>query len=408
MIPSAVIVGSSVAGVRVAQALRTEGFSGRIVLVGQETELPYDKPPLSKQVLSGAWDADRIRLLTWDAATRDRIEMRLGVAASRLEADGHRVVLADDSVLDYDIVVVATGASARPAPWAPGLGVHVLRTVQDSRNLHAEFKRGGPVVIVGGGFVGAEAAAAARGFGNAVTVVDPLEAPIGRVVGGEVGAFFTGLHHRNGVATRFGQAVTGIEGRAGDLKVLLTDGSVLPAATVLVGIGAVPNDGWLAGSGVLTDNGVICDEYCRSVAVPDVYAAGDVASWIHLGHGKRVRAEHWTNAVEQAAVVAHNIVRPDDLWPYRPVDYIWSDQYSWKVQIAGRPDAATRHEIIGDLAGDHPKAAVLYADSAGILCSVLTVNWPRASAHYRRLLAANSSFAEALATLPPPTGRAAR
>jgi phthalate 3,4-dioxygenase ferredoxin reductase component len=407
VISSAVIVGSSVAGVRAAQALRTEGFDGRIVLVGQEADWPYDKPPLSKQFLSGAWDGDRICLLTRETAARDRIEMRLGVAASSLDAGSHRVVLADNSVLDYDVVVIATGASARPAPWKPEQGMHVLRTVQDSRNLHAEFKRGGPVVIVGGGFIGAEAAATARSLGNAVTVVDPLEAPIGRVVGREVGAYFTGLHHRNGVATRFGQGVAGIERRAdGDLGVLLTDGSVLSAATVLVGIGAVPNDGWLAGSGVLTDNGVVCDEYCRSVNVPDVFAAGDVASWIHVGHGERVRAEHWTNAVEQAASVAHNIVHPDNLCPYRSVEYVWSDQYSWKVQIAGRPDVATRHEAIGDLAGDHPKAAVLYTDSAGILRGVVTVNWPRASAHYRRLLADGVSFAEALAALPAPAGTA--
>lgn len=143
MTSSAVVVGSSVAGVRVAQALRTEGFDGRIVLVGQEADWPYDKPPLSKQFLSGAWDDDRIGLLTRDAAARDRIEVRLGVAASSLDPGGHRVVLADNSVLDYDVAVIATGASARPAPWKPERGMHVLRTVQDSRNLHAGFKRGG-------------------------------------------------------------------------------------------------------------------------------------------------------------------------------------------------------------------------------------------------------------------------
>lgn len=399
-----VIVGTSVAGVRTAQALRAEGFGGQIVLVGQEPDTPYDKPPLSKQFLSGTWSADRILLLDREAAKRNRIELHAGVAADHLDVTGHRVILANGDILEYDAVVIATGSAARPPPWHAESGVHVLRTLEDGRKLRLALQQHGPVVVVGGGFIGAEVAAAAQSLGRTVTIVDPLETPIGRVVGTEVGTFFTELHHRYGVETRFGQGVASIEGRAGELEVLLTDGSTLSASTVLVGIGAVPNDDWLTGSGLLIDDGVVCDEYCRSVDAPDVFAAGDVARWWHPRYREHTRVEHWTNAVEQAANVAHNLVHSSGLRPYDPVEYVWSDQYDWKVQIAGRPSLGTRTEIIGDLAVTHPKAAVLYTDSCEALRGVVTINWPRALAQARRLLLDGAGFAEAMAMLAVPLG----
>jgi phthalate 3,4-dioxygenase ferredoxin reductase subunit len=391
-----VVVGSSIGGVRTAQALRSEGFDGRIVLVGEETALPYDKPPLSKQFLAGQWDADRTALLTAEAAEREGIELRLGVRATRLDIAAKQVHLADGTRVDYDQAVIATGASARPSPWRPGSGVHVVRTLEDSLALRADLDHDGPVVVVGGGFIGAEAAATARGLGREVTVVDPMPTPIGRVVGPEIGQYFTELHHRHGVATRFGMGVEGIEGAAGDLRVRLTDGSELAAATVVVGIGAVPNDGWLADSGLPIDNGVVCDEYCRALDAPDVFAIGDVARWYHPGHREYVRVEHWTNAVEQGQCAAHNIAHPDDLRSYRPVEYVWSDQYDWKVQIVGRPTRGTQHEVIGELTGVKPRAAVLYTDETGMLTGVVTVNWPKALVQCRRLVTEGAPFEDAL------------
>ncbi len=392
-----VVVGSSIGGVRTAQALRSEGFDGRVVLVGQEQATPYDKPPLSKQVLAGQWDPERTELLTAGAAEREDIELRLGVAATRLDVAAKQVHLADGSRIDYDRAVIATGASARPSPWQPGSGVHVVRTLEDSLALRADLDHEGPVVVVGGGFIGAEAAATARRLGREVTVVDPMPTPIGRVVGPEIGRYFTELHHRHGVATRFGTGVEGIEGSAGDLRVRLTDGSELAAATVVVGIGAVPNDGWLADSGLPIENGVMCDEYCRALDAHDVFAIGDVARWFHPGHREYVRVEHWTNAVDQGACAAHNIAHPDDLRSYRPVEYVWSDQYDWKVQIVGRPIKGTRHELVGSLEGEKPRAAVLYADDAGRLCGAVTVNWPKALVQVRRLLGEGAGHDEALA-----------
>ena len=402
-----VVVGSSIGGVRTAQALRSEGFDGRIVLVGEETEAPYDKPPLSKQFLTGEWTPDRVRLLTAEDAEQEGIELRLGSPATRLDVAARRVLLADGGSLSYDSLVVATGASARPSPWHPESGVHVVRTLDDSRNLHEDLTREGPVIVVGGGFIGAEVAATARALGHEVTVVDPLPTPIGRVVGPEIGQAFSELHHRHGVATRFGVGVEAVEGAAGDLRVRLTDGSELAAATVVVGIGAVPNDGWLADSGLPIENGVLCDEYSRALDAPDVFAVGDVARWFHPGHREHVRVEHWTNAVEQGACAAHNIVHPDDLRSYAPVEYVWSDQYDWRAQIVGRPIRGVRHEVVGTLEGEHARAAVLYQDGTGGLCGAVTVNWPKALVQCRRLVTAGAGWDDALArvaTLAPAGG----
>jgi phthalate 3,4-dioxygenase ferredoxin reductase subunit len=407
-----VVVGSSVGGVRTAQALRSEGFGGRVVLVGDEARLPYDKPPLSKQFLAGSWGTERVALLTEAAADQAGIELRLGVAAERLDVAGRQVVLADGQRLDYDAVVIATGAAARPSPWAARSGVHVVRTMTDSESLQADLRRDGHVVVVGGGFIGAEVAATARSLGREVTVVDPLPVPIGRVVGAAVGSHFAELHRRQGVATRFGTGVESVEGEAGNLRVVLTDGTELTAGTVVVGIGATPNDGWLAGSGLLVENGVVCDEFCRAVDAPAVHAVGDVARWFHPDRGEHTRVEHWTNAVDQAVCVAHNIAHPDDLRAYRPVEYVWSDQYDWKIQIVGRPHRATEYHLVGDPAADRPRFAALYRGGDGQLIAAVTVNWPKALVTCRRLVAAGSTFAaavtqvEALAAAPARTAGA--
>jgi phthalate 3,4-dioxygenase ferredoxin reductase component len=405
-----VVVGSSIGGVRTAQALRSEGFDGRVVLVGEEPELPYDKPPLSKQFLTGQWGLERVRLLTEEKAAEAGIELRLGSRATRLDVAERTILLADGSSLGYDSAVIATGASARPSPWRPESGVHVVRTLADSRALHGQLDGAGPVVVVGGSFIGAEVAASARELGHEVTVVDPLPTPIGRVVGPEIGRLFSELHHRHGVETRFGVGVEAVEGRAGDLRVRLTDGSRLPAATVVVGIGAVPNDEWLADSGLPIDNGVLCDQYSRALDAPDVFAVGDVARWFHPGHREYVRVEHWTNAVEQGVCAAHNIAHPDDLHAYSPVEYVWSDQYDWKAQIVGRPTHGTRFEMVGDLVGEKPRAAVLYTDETGRLCGAVTVNWPKALVQVRRMVTQGAGFDDALArvsALATPVAQAA-
>lgn len=391
-----VIVGASVAGVRAARALRDEGYDGQVVLVGAEPELPYDKPPLTKHLLSGTWDRDRITLLTREAAAALDIRLRLGAAARHLDPAGHRVLLADGSHLDYDTCLIATGAAARPAPWPAASGVHVVRGLGDSRALRAELRRGDPVVVVGAGFIGAEVASTARGYGCPVTLVDPLPVPMSRLLGTEVGGYFGELHRRHGVTTRFGTGVRAIHGAAGDLWVELTDGHTLAAGTVVVGIGAVPNDGWLASSGLPLDDGVVCDAYGRAGGRADVFAAGDVARWFSDRHQEHVRVEHWTSAVDQAVCVAHNITHPGSPRTNPAPEYVWSDQYDWKVQIVGTPARASGHRLIGRFSGPAARAAALYHDPAGDLCGAVTVNWPRALVECRRLAAGNTPAEAAL------------
>jgi phthalate 3,4-dioxygenase ferredoxin reductase subunit len=410
-----VVVGASVAGVGVARGLRAEGYAGEVVLVGGEPERPYDKPPLSKQVLCGEWEAARASLLTTDEADEHALDVRLGVEAEHLDVAEKQVLLADASRIPYDACVIATGAAARPSPWPEADGVHVLRTLRDSLRIRERLRDGGDVAVVGGGFIGAEVASSARSLGLEVTVIDPLTLPMENAVGVQAARLFTELAVRNGVDLRLGHGVEAIDGMAGDLHLRLTDGSVVRAAIAIVGIGALPNDGWLAASGLLIDDGVLCDEFCRALGGSDVYAAGDVARWRHPGRGGPVRVEHWTNAVQQAACVAHNVAHPEDLRPYAPVAYVWTDQFGWRFQIVGQPGDGERHELVGDLGEERPRAAVLSSDAAGRLAGALTVNWPHALAECRRAVAAGAetdAVAEVLRRQPaaaaprqtPPVG----
>jgi NADPH-dependent 2,4-dienoyl-CoA reductase/sulfur reductase-like enzyme len=346
---------------------------------------------LSKQFLAGVWDTERISLFSEREAHDQDVELRLGSAAVELIPARRLVRFADGDECGYDACVVATGAHARPSPWRVGSGLHLVRSLADATALRADLARGGDVVIIGAGFIGAETASTAVSLGCGVTVVDPSLVPMERVLGPELGKLFATLHERRGVSTRFGRAVWSVTGAAGDLAVTLDDGEILRAHTVVVGIGALPNDGWLAGSGVRVADGVVCDEYGRAVGAEDVFAAGDVARWFHPAHREHLRVEHWTNAVDQASIVAHNIVHPDAPRPYAPVEYVWSDQYDWKIQIVGRPAAATLRTALGSF-GENACAAALFGDTEGRLTAAVTINRPRALLECRRLVADGSGL----------------
>jgi 3-phenylpropionate/trans-cinnamate dioxygenase ferredoxin reductase subunit len=386
-----VIVGASLAGTRTAQALRSLGHTGAITLIGAETELPYDRPPLSKTLLKSAWseaDVEAVRLMSMEDADELDLTLRLGSPATGLDPAARRVQLADGTTVPYDVLVIATGAAARPSPWQPPSGVYQLRTLDDARAIAARLALKEPVVVVGGGFIGTEIAAAAIELGCPVTVVDPLPEPMARLVGPELAALLVELHTRNGSRTRFGVGVTGIEGSAGQLEVILDDGERLPASTAVVGIGSVPVTDWLTGSGLKLDNGVLTDGFLAAIGVEDVYAVGDVACWPHPGRGLTLRAEHWTNASDQARYLATRLTGGTSE-SYRPSDYVWSDQFDWKINAVGWRDAAGRSVVIGDLAGGR-RAAVVHADASGAACGVVTVNWARALTQARRLLAGGS------------------
>lgn len=395
------IVGSGIGGIRTAQALRSAGFAGQVTVVGEEPELPYDRPPLSKDYLAGADGAEAVALISQAEAIEAGITLRLGVSAERIEAGEKSLVLDDGEVLPYDVCVIATGAAARPTPWDKLDGVHLLRSLADSEALREQLRARREVTVIGGGFIGSEVAATARKLGLEVTVIDPLPLPLERTLGATVAQLVTDLHHRNGVTTVFGAGVDAIEDSGGQLGLRLSTGATLSTDAVVVGIGAIPNDGWLAGSGLPLDNGLLCDEFCRVQGRDDIFAVGDVARWYHRGYDGHVRVEHWTNAVEGAGCVAHNITLPDQMIPYEAVEYVWTDHYDWKIQVAGRPthEAVETEAVVGDLAGPSPRGAVLYGDSSGALCGAVTVNWPGGIARARRALAVRTPYEEAVAAL---------
>jgi 3-phenylpropionate/trans-cinnamate dioxygenase ferredoxin reductase subunit len=327
------VVGGGVAGVAAAETLRREGYRGSLAVLGDEPSLPYDRPPLSKQVLTGAWELDRTRL----RAQKQYRELDIHVLHARAEGlDVRRrlVHLADGHSLVFDGLVIATGVRPRRLPGQPRLsGVHVLRTSTDVLGLRAAFRAGGRVVIVGAGLIGLEVAASARGLGLDVTVIDPLPRPMIRQVGPEIAEVIAALHREQGVDLRMGVGVEEILGEDGQVTgVALADGEVVPADCVLVAIGAEPAVDWLRDSGLPLGDGVECDEYCR--AAPGVYAAGDVASWVNSRYGRRMRVEHRMNATEQGNVAAFNLLH-GDVKPFTPLPYFWSDQYKVKIQAHG-------------------------------------------------------------------------
>ncbi|MET0804970.1 MAG: FAD-dependent oxidoreductase, partial [Acidimicrobiales bacterium] len=337
------IVGGSLAGLRAAETLRQEGFGGTVVIVEAEAGAPYDRPPLSKQLLSGAWALADARLpVDVDAL---EVDWERGCRATGLDLTARRLALADGRTIPFDGLVIATGAAPRHLPGSGGLaGVHVLRTLDDCLAIKADLDAApGRVVVVGAGFIGSEVAATCRQQGHEVTVVEALPVPMERILGTDLGSLTADLHRDHGVRVRLGVGVEALEGGDRVERVRLADGSVVDADVVVVGIGVAPSTGWLEGSGLALDNGVVCDETC--LAAPGVVAAGDIARWPNARFGEVMRVEHWENALEQGAAAARRLLAGDEPGErFEPVPWFWSDQYDRKIQLAGRsgPDDLVR------------------------------------------------------------------
>lgn len=395
---SVLIVGASLAGIRCATALRRADFDGEITLVGDETHCPYDRPPLSKQFLSGEWEADRLALVQpteWDELD---ITFLPGRRAVGLNVATRTVTLDEGEELSAESIVIATGARPRQLPDADGVGgVHVVRTIDDSASLHADLSSGPKkVVVIGAGFIGAEVAATAHGAGHQVTLVEAAAVPMERGLGPVIGKICGDLHRREGVDLRLSTAVAGLHGDSAVDRVELVDGSMLDADVVVVGIGVVPNTEWLADSALELDptlgNGVVTNERCE--AAPNIYAAGDVACFPNEAFGgERMRIEHWENAVEQGTYVGRRIagVEAD---PFAPVPWFWSDQYSYKIQLAGRPLGTDEMQIIDGSVEDDRFATIFGRD--GQLTGVFGLNRPRPVMQFRRKIAERCSWDEAL------------
>lgn len=394
-----VVVGASLAGLRAAETLRTAGFTGSLTLVGDEPHLPYDRPPLSKQVLSGDWDAERAALRKAEQLEALGITWRLGTRAVGLRPDAQEVVLEGGEALPYDGLVIATGATPRRLPGQPDLpGIHLLRTLDHAQALHAELAEAAAVVVVGAGFIGAEAASTAHALGCQVTVVEAAPVPLERGLGVEMGAAVAGLHADSGVTLLTSAGVAGFEGTERVEGVRLTDGRVIPADVVVVGIGVAPATGWLEGSGLTLRDGVVCDA-TLAAGPPGVMAAGDVARWPHeLFDGEEVRIEHWTNANEHGAVAAKNLLAlaaGEPATPYAGVPFFWSDQYGHRIQFLGRSSGADEVRVVRGSA-EARRFVALYRRGER-LWGALGLDEPKQLMGYRKLLLERASWVDALA-----------
>lgn len=392
---SIVVVGASLAGLRTVETLREEGFSGRLSLVGAEPHLPYDRPPLSKQVLTGAQTPAAIRLREDDLGALE-LDLHLGHRATSLNLRERTVEIDRVGSLGFDALVIATGAQPRTLPIADALpGVYVLRTLDDSLKIRDEFEAGPKVVILGAGFIGLEVAAAARSRDLDVTVVEAAAAPLSHIVGPELGETCVSLHKDHGTKFRLGTKVVAFEGRGRVERVRLDDGSAVDADIVVVGIGAAPATTWLEGSGLTLGDGVICDATCATSA-PGVFAAGDVARWHNPLFGKLMRVEHWTNATEQGTAVARAVLaRPGNAQPVATVPYFWSDQFSTKIQFVGIAGNSSEVRVVAGAVEDRRFAAIYrQGDRLG---AALAFDSPRLLMRFRALIARRASWDEALA-----------
>jgi NADPH-dependent 2,4-dienoyl-CoA reductase/sulfur reductase-like enzyme len=381
------VVGASLAGLSAARSLRKQGYDGRLVVIGDELHRPYDRPPLSKEFLAGSLGEADLALESTDEDLG--AQWLLGVRATGLDHTERAVRLSDGREVRADGVVIATGAAARTLPGSEGLaGVHTLRTLDDARTLRDELGEGGRLVVIGGGFIGAEVASTACALGLDVTVVEAAPTPLAGPLGDAMGAVVSGLHADHGVRLLCGVGVKGLSGETRVDAVLLEDGRSVPADIVVVGVGARPCVEWLEGSSIALDDGVKCGADGRT-SLAGVIAVGDCANWYDPRAGAHRRVEHWTGARERpdaavAALLAGGAVEPGVPRP----PYFWSDQYGVKIQFAGHAAGTDSITIEAGTADDRDLLAVYRR--AGNPVAVLGMNQPRLFARWRKQLASTT------------------
>ncbi|MET7337675.1 FAD/NAD(P)-binding oxidoreductase [Nonomuraea sp. NPDC005650] len=369
-----VVVGASLAGLRAVQALRREGFEGEVTLVGAETHVPYNRPPLSKSVLHGDDD------VTLPGAEELGDQWLRGRQAVRLDVRDRTVTLDDGTGIGYDGLVIASGARPRRLD-----GVHALRTLEDALALRAELESGHEhVLVIGGGFIGGEVASTARQLGRKVTLVDSAPNPMHFGLGEEASRWLAGHHERNGVELVTNVRVTAVDGG----QVRLSDGRAIAADLVVGGMGVLPNTEWLDGSGLAVDDGVLCEPTLFATESTDVVAAGDVARWPHaLFGGELVRVEHWSNANEQGAVAARNLLAgPQDAQPFVDVPNFATHVHGARIQTAGLPHLADAASIATG-SPEEDRFAVAFS-RRGVLVGAVVVNSPKDLIKLKRAITA--------------------
>ena len=375
------IVGAGLAGATAALRLRAEGFDGRVVLIGDEPHPPYSRPPLSKAVVRGEVPPERTRLRPAGFFEKREIEILSGVAVTDLDLTSRSVGLDAGSRLAYDALLLATGGRARTLPGCDDIpGVYVLRTLEDAEAIRERLGPGRSLLVVGGGFIGAELAASARMRGSEVAVLEAEPLPLSRVLPPSVARIYAQIHRERGVTLHTGVAVTRIENR-GELRAIGSDGRAYPADAIVVAIGLVPNQELAAKAGLAVGDGILVDERCRTSA-PGVYAAGDVANHPNPILGRRIRVEHWQNAQHQGAAAACNMLGREQI--FAEVPWVWSDQYELNLQVAGLPEPSDQVVMRGNVAARCFTALML---RDGALVAAIGVNRPDDVHAARRLIA---------------------
>lgn len=372
-VTSVVVIGAGLAGAKTAEELRAQGYAGAITLIGDELHLPYDRPPLSKAYLQGSAGLDKVTLHPEQWYADSSVTLLRGTHVTAIHRTSRTVALADGTELPYDRLVIATGSSPRPltVEGAELDGVLYLRHLEDSDRLRDTIAAVSRLAIIGGGWIGLEVAAAARKAGVEVTVIEAASLPLGRVLGPEIAQVFADLHVRHGVDLRTGvgvAALTGDDGRV--VAVQLEDGTAVAAEAVVVGVGITPNVQLAADAGLEVDNGILVDEHLRT-SDPDVYAVGDVANAWHPLLARRIRVEHWANALNQPAIAATGIVGGDAAYERQP--YFYSDQYDLGMEYTGYAEPGGYDAVV--IRGDVDKLEFLaFWTAQGVVLAGMNVN----------------------------------
>ena len=380
--PTFLIVGASLTGAKAAETLREEGFDGRVVLVGAEPHRPYERPPLSKDYLQDGAERDSVYVHPEGFYAEQEVELLRGREVTAVDPEGHTATLSDGETLGWDRLLLATGSEPRrlPIPGADLDGVHVLRTLDDCDRLRDVIAAGGRLFVIGAGWIGAEAAASARTRGMEVTMVEQQSVPLQTVLGAEVGRMYADVHRDHGVELLTGTGVEAIEGDGRAERVRLAGGRTIECAAVLVGVGAAPRTALAEAAGLAVDNGVLVDTTLR--AAGDVFAAGDIANAEHPFYGRRVRVEHWANALNQGPAAARAMLGRTE--PFERLPYFFSDQYDVGMEYSGLADPEARIVVRGDLAAR--EAVVFWLGDDGAVMAGMNINVWDVNEHVQALI----------------------
>jgi NADPH-dependent 2,4-dienoyl-CoA reductase/sulfur reductase-like enzyme len=391
------IVGAGVAGTRVAQALRKRQFGGQVLLLGAEPHLPYDKPPLSKKLVTGETQLHEVYLADDAQLAALEVDYRPSSRVMALDPDAPLLRMADGSELAFENLVIASGATPRPLPGTEdATNVFTIRTVEDSLRIREAAKAAGRACVIGGGVLGAEVAASLRTYGIEVTIVEIGAGLLPRALpGSAVAATLLELHTQAGVVVRTNTAVSGLVEESGAvIGVHLDDGTTLDTDLVVAALGIRPDTDWLEGSGLELADGLVCDQFLRTNR-ESIYGVGDVVRMRDTERGTFERAEHWTNAVEQADVAAHNVLAvTEDQIAFRPAPYLWSDQHGERIQVIGRTQGSDVEEVLRH--ATHPHRVLSLFGTNGQFSGAAAIGMPRPVARLRPLLATPTDFATAL------------